>query len=470
MPSQTTIFYGSIVHSLDIDTLEYLLRAAICVQDDGKIAWIEKVVASSSLLQEVAAIHHLDITSADVTVIELEEGQFICPGLIDTHTHAPQYPNLGLGGQYQLLDWLDNLTFPREGMFGDVEYARGVYTEVVKRNLSVGTTTCCYYGSHHEASTLALAEIVVEQGQRALVGKCNMDRNSAPSCTEASAAQSVEETARLVSSIRALPGDDLVQPCVTPRFAISCSDELLAGLGQLCTQDPQLAIQTHISENVLENDQTRELFPHCETYAGVYDSFGLLRKGTILAHAVHLSLDELDLISARGAGISHCPTSNMNLSSGAGKVVDMLDRGIKVGLGSDCSGGFAIGVLAQLRNAASLSKLVAIERQGKKDKNGKALSIPTLFHMATLGGASLCRLDDVTGNFLPGKEFDALIVRPGSSPGFFTADTGVPVNKRKPWNEDKLREHFERTLFLADDRDFMDVYVRGKRVAGSRSV
>lgn len=467
--THTTLFYGSVVHSLDIDTLEYLLRAVICVQD-GKIAWIEKDVESSSLLQQIAARHNLDITSSaggdDVTVVELEEGQFLCPGLIDTHTHAPQYPNLGLGGQYQLLDWLENLTFPREGMFGDLEYARGVYTEVVKRNLSVGTTTCCYYGSIHKESTLALAEIVVEQGQRALVGKCNMDRNSAPTCTEASAEQSVEETAQLVQAIRELPGDNLVQPCVTPRFAISCTDDLLAGLGRLCADDPKLAIQTHISENALENDQTRELFPQCETYAGVYDSFGLLREGTILAHAVHLSLEELDLIKSRGAGISHCPTSNMNLQSGAGKVVDMLDRGIKVGLGSDCSGGYAIGVLAQLRNAASLSKLIALDR----GKGGKALSIPTLFHMATLGGASLCRLEDVTGNFLPDKEFDALIIRPGTSPGFFTADTGVPPEKRRKWDESKLREHFERTLFLADDRDLMDVYVRGRRVAGSRKV
>lgn len=419
------------------------------------------------------------------------------------------------------------MTFPCEANFSDLDYARAVYEQVVVRNLNAGTTTCCYYGTVHLAGTQVLADVIHRQGQRALVGKCNMDRNAPANCCDTSVTQSMEDTVALIDYIRSLPSTStittgkishspLVQPCVTPRFAIACTDDLLSSLGQLCSSDPTLAIQTHISENKLEISTTLDLFPSSKTYADVYDSFGLLREGTILAHAVHLGKQELHLIAGKGAGISHCPTSNFNLKSGGAKIGEMLDAGIKVsaednggrngrtdtgtlndtlvltlslfsfsfseqvGLGSDCSGGYALGVLPQLRNASSLSKLTALEYESAPPPSsltvlssassftGKSLPLAVLFHMATLGGASLCRLSSITGNFLPGKEFDALLVQSGKSPNFFTADLGVPLEKRRKWDAEKLKETFERFLFVSDDRDIADVYVRGRKVGGSR--
>lgn len=162
-----------------------------------------------------------------------------------------------------------------------------------------------------------------------------MDRNSPDYYIEPSAKASIEATQQLISFIRALPQENqsfepLVQPILTPRFAISCTDELLGSLGKLAASDPTLRIQTHISENPSEIEFTRKLFPEAKSYAGAYDMFGLLRNNTILAHGVHLDEDELDLIKERGAGISHCPTSNFNLSSGVAPVGKMLDKGIKV--------------------------------------------------------------------------------------------------------------------------------------------
>ena len=124
---------------------------------------------------------------------------------------------------------------------------------------------------------------------------------------------------------------------LTPRFAISTTDELIASVGQLAASDPSLAIQTHISENPAEVEYTKKLFSHLSregkpiTYAGVYDHYGLLRDNTILAHAVHLEEEELELVKERRSGISHCPTSNFNLTSGVAKVGVMLDKEIKVG-------------------------------------------------------------------------------------------------------------------------------------------
>ena len=190
-----------------------------------------------------------------------------------------------------------------------------------------------------------------------------MDRNSPDYYVEPSAEASLAATRELIAHIRTLPPpagarEPLVRPILTPRFAISCTGALLDGLGRLAAEDPALTIQTHISENESEIVLTKKLFPPGSlptprplpngtesgkaqaaksrvkdpgvTYAGVYDAFGLLRRNTILAHGVHLEEEEVALIKARGAGISHCPTSNFNLRSGCARVGMLLDRGIKV--------------------------------------------------------------------------------------------------------------------------------------------
>jgi guanine deaminase len=148
----------------------------------------------------------------------------------------------------------------------------------------------------------------------------------------------------------------------------------------------------------------------------------------------------------------------------------------QVGLGSDCSGGFALGVLPQLRNASMLSKMLAVQPQSNGHANGtkqftnKPLPIATLFYLATMGGAALCKLSDTVGNFLPGKEFDALHVTPGRSPNFFL-DVGEarPTGLTREQRRTKLKETFERFLFVSDDRDIAGVFVQGKRVGGSRA-
>lgn len=167
-----------------------------------------------------------------------------------------------------------------------------------------------------------------------------MIRYSPDYYVESSAEQSLATTEALITYIRSLPpsnmsdtittSDSLVQPIITPRFAISCTSDLLHSLGKLAASDSTLRIQTHISENPKEVALTKQLFSDSKTYAGVYDDHGLLRENTILAHAVHLEVAEMELIAKRKAGISHCPTSNFHLSSGIASVGEYLDRGIKV--------------------------------------------------------------------------------------------------------------------------------------------
>lgn len=157
-----------------------------------------------------------------------------------------------------------------------------------------------------------------------------MDRNSSAHYVEPSVPDSINATLDLISYIRALPQPRLVEPVLTPRFAISCSGTLLQELGKIALADPSLPIQTHISENRNEVQRTLELFPEATSYADVYDKHGLLGPRTILAHAIHLEETEFTLVKARGAGVSHCPTSNFNLRSGVCPVGELIDRGIKV--------------------------------------------------------------------------------------------------------------------------------------------
>lgn len=242
------------------------------------------------------------------------------------------------------------------------------------------------------------------------------------------------------------PSQALVRPILTPRFALSCTPQLLTALGKLA-EEKDLPIQTHISENTAEIDAVRQAFPTLPSYAAVYDHFGLLTPRTILAHGVHLAPSEISLIASRGAGVSHCPTSNVNLNSGAARVLALLDAGVSVGLGSDCSGGPATGILSSLRAADTVSRCLAFAGQAKR-----GLSIAEMWHLATRGGAQIAGVN--AGSFEVGREFDALWIRP-RSPGMWVREG------------ESAGAVFEKWLFTGDDRDIGAVWVRGRCVSGA---
>ncbi|KAG6865190.1 hypothetical protein C0991_004561 [Blastosporella zonata] len=471
MPPSGSIFYGAVITPKTLTSYDALPNCLLSVGASGKIDWIEENVETHAL-QDTLAQKGL----VDVDVVVLKAGEFLLPGFIDTHTHAPQLPNLGSGQQYELLDWLKNVTFPMEAKFSDIDFARRSYKSVVRRIIDCGTTTCCYYGTLHLEATKLLADIVHSNGQRAFIGKCNMDRECPDYYVEPSAETSIRDTKEFISHVRSLSQQadahhtsHLVQPILTPRFAISCTPELLTSIGELASSDTSLHIQTHISENLHEVDFVKELFPNAPNYAGVYDSFGLLRSNTILAHAVWLEDAEIKLIAERKAGISHCPTSNFNLSSGVAPVGTYLDQGVKVGLGTDVSGGYSPSILNCIQNASIASKVVAIQARNKEGSNptgfaNNQLPVATLLYLATLGGAEVCDIDSTVGSFLPGKSFDALLVdaRTGAgAPGMW-----FPEDDAKGTNKEALEGLLERFLFCGDDRNISRVYVQGRFIGG----
>ncbi|KAI6150706.1 hypothetical protein BKA82DRAFT_4118800 [Pisolithus tinctorius] len=470
-PGRYTVYYGPVINPYSSTYFDALPNCVIVVDGKGNIAHlIEKLDVTSLELQKVL-LTQIGLLDGTFTLVILEPGEFIMPGFVDTHIHACQVPNLGVGGQYELLDWLKYYTYPTESKFADKNYAARVYPSIVRRVIDSGTTTSCYYGSLHFDATMLLADIVRSKGQRAFVGKCNMDRNCPPYYIEPCAQVSLETTKCLVKHIQNLPqspaGEPLVHPVITPRFAMSCTEELLTDLGNYAKANPHIAIQTHIAETQQEVENTLKLFPDCKSYAGVYDKYKLLRHNTILGHGIYLTDEEMKLIAERGAGVAHCPASNFYLGSGMARVRKLLEHGVKVGLGTDVSGGNNPSILYTIQMASTTSKMVEI----LPNEGGKKFDTAMLLYLATLGGAEVCCLQDRIGSFERGKAFDALLVSVrddsgnpaiwGYNPGRDLTEEDTPKSA-----EEMLKEWLERFFFCGDDRNIRQVIVQGAVIGG----
>lgn len=356
-----------------------------------------------------------------------------------------------------------------ESSLRNLSKARRVYGRCVRQTLSHGTTTAAYYATTDVAATKLLADLCLAAGQRAFIGRCSMDRLGPDDYMDASVEAAVAATVSTMEYINELdPGHDLLCPVLTPRFALSCSPALLRRLGELrrATNAP---IQTHMSENEAECQAVREAFPDSASYAAVYDDHGLLTDKTILAHAIHLSEEERALVARRGAKVSHCPTSNSALASGAARVRWLLDGGVTVGLGTDVSGGYSVSVLEAVRQACLVSRHVAMVEGGRA-----ALSGQEALWMATRGGARVVGLEDRVGAFEVGMEWDAQLVTLGwvpegeddASESGFGGTSVLPVDI---FGWESWEERVMKWVFNGDDRNVSAVWVRGRKVH-SRSV
>eukprot|EP00940_MAST-03C_sp_MAST-3C-sp2_P001800 g1800.t1 len=373
------IFAGTIVHSKRLGELEVLSPGLMAVDNHGKILFCAQASTTddrSRAEAEAAALlasagpprddpdvpissplandsrfgsdgSRAHFTVADFEWIDLGE-RLLIPGFVDAHVHACQYGFMGLGVGLPLLSWLDKYTFPFESRFSDVDFAREMYAKSVTRHLRHGTTFCSYFATIHREASEELVKIARDMGQRVYVGKVNMDRNGAEKINYIETTEeSVEETERFVDNVQGM-NDPLATPVITPRFAPTCTPELMRTLASVSDRE-SLPVQTHMSENKGEIEWVKELHPECDSYADVYDKHGLLHDRTYLAHCVHCEGGELAHLAQRGSAVVHCPNSNFALRSGVCNVRSMLDRGVRVGLGTDVGGGTNPSILDAIR-------------------------------------------------------------------------------------------------------------------------
>jgi guanine deaminase len=432
------------------DQLEVVRDAVIAVDDAGAITEVE--AASSTAGARLLA--------SDAEHLATPPGTVLIPGLVDLHVHAPQWPQLGTGLDLPLERWLLEYTFPLEARYTDLAFARPVWTDLVDGLLRHGTTTATYFATVDVAATTALAEAASKAGQRAFVGRVAMDH---PEGTpewyrDPSAAAGVGASARSIDEIEAIDaGRGLVRPIITPRFTPACTDDLLRGLGELAAATGTL-VQTHSSESDWAHGHALARFGTTDTAA--LDAFGLLRRGTVLAHANHVTHDDADRIRDRGAGIAHCPLSNAYFANAVLPVRRLVGRGVGIGLGTDVSGGASPSLLGQAQDAVTMSRLLTdgIDRgKAPADRGvpGSAIDATFAFWLATLGGASV--LGAPVGLLAPGRRFDAVLVDTLSRRGSLRVWPGLDTPERV----------FEKLVRLAGPSDITGVWVDGRRVAGT---
>jgi guanine deaminase len=315
-----------------------------------------------------------------------------------------------------------------------------------------------YFATIHNEASVILAQTCLQKGQRALVGRVAMDHPDLcpDGYRDRSAEAAIEDTLAFIGDIRALAGNraGLVRPAITPRFIPSCTDALLEGLGRIAGECG-CHIQTHCSESDWQHGHVLARFGKSDAEA--LESFGLLTRETILAHSNFIAGGDLDLIRTAGAGIAHCPISNFFFGNSVFPLRQALERGLRVGLGTDISGGYSPSMLDACRAAIIASRALedgvdASIPAAQRGRPGSRINHREAFWLATAGGGEALNLP--VGQFAPGYAFDALLI-----------DVNAPGSNVQIWQEaDSLDDVLQKILFNAARANIATVWVQGRPV------
>jgi len=415
------IYRANIIYTPDPGRLEIIEHGYIVVKSNGLVDGIYKELPENMDWRR--------------QVMDFGD-KILIPAFNDLHVHAPQYRNMGLALDLELLPWLNTYTFPEETKYSDPDYARRMYRRFVHELWMQGTMRSAVFATIHPEATRILADLFIQAGMGAYVGLVGMNRNSPDTLQNT--------TAGLIDGMRMLKahldehGDGRVQPIITPRFVPSCSDKMLGALGEYASETG-LPVQSHLSENRSEIDWVKELEPDSTCYGDAYNKYGLFgQTPTLMAHCCYTDGEEMELMRKNGVYVVHCPMSNSNLSSGMAPIRKFLNAGINVALGTDVSAGHHMSMLRVMQYAIQVSKLNYAQTRGEMT----FLSLSEVFYLATKGGGSFF---GKVGSFEPGYEFDALLID----------DTYLN------YDHYTLEQRLERYIYLGDDRDIKRRFCRG---------
>ncbi|HEV2707095.1 MAG TPA: 5'-deoxyadenosine deaminase [Pyrinomonadaceae bacterium] len=343
----------------------------------------------------IEAIGDVSASAADITIDA--RGCAVLPGFVQTHVHLCQTLFRGAADDLQLIDWLKRRVWPMEAAHNSASArasARLAVAEMVR-----GGTTCALTMETVEHTDEAF-RVVLETGFRATVGKCMMDKGGGdvPRQLHEQTRDSIGESLALLEKWHGR-ADGRVRYCFAPRFAVSCTDELLREVGRLARTHGVL-IHTHASENRTEIELV-------ESETGMrnvlyLDAVGLTGRHVLLAHCVHLDDAETAVLATTGTHVAHCPSSNLKLGSGLAPVAQLLERGVSVSLGADgaaCNN--RLDMFTEMRTAALLQKIV---------RGTEALPARRVLRMATIDGARALGLADEIGSLEAGKRADLSII------------------------------------------------------------
>ena len=428
----STVYLGTLAHLTanpfeTSDALEIIEFGALWVDEKGMIIDYGK---RSDILAKVPEAW-----------IEDYDDAWLIPGMIDGHVHYPQYyATAAQGGQ--LLDWLVQSILPAETAFADPAFANDTAKRFIRHLLSCGTTTAMVFGSQFAQANEALFIAAKELGIRLISGATLMDTpaDGIPKALLQTPKQAQADAEKLIAICLDEP---LLHYAITPRYALSCSEEMMMMCHGLLHNHPETYLQTHINENRNEIKAILAHFNQCKDYLEVYERYGLVTDRTVLAHNLHPSDGELDRIGQAQCSICHCPSSNLFLGSGLFPLSHHIKHGINIALGTDIGAGVSFSLWSNLSDAYKIQQL-----------QGLSLNPEHLLYSATLGGAKALHLENETGNFSTGKSAD-----------FFVLDY-----HQSDYLSERLRRcnSLEAQLFcllhLASERQVESTYVRGRRV------
>ena len=361
----------------------------------------------------------------------------IIPAFSDLHIHASQFVQRGVGMDKLLFDWLNDYTFPQEARFASMDYAKNVYDQVVTELLRQGTLHASLFTTIHYDASDYLFRALADKGMYAYVGKVNMDMNSPEYLCETTE-ESLKETERFLAEHQ---GKGTVQPILTPRFAPTCSEPLMKGLGELAAKY-HCGLQTHLVESQAEVKWTMELFPNYGSDAEIYERNGLLEHGpSIFAHYIFPSQADLDIIRKAGSVTVHCPDATTNIIAGIMPAKALSEKGVPIAMGCDIGGGQHAAVYRQVARAVQLSKL----KEFYEPEGNGSITFAQAFHMATKAGGSVF---DRVGSLEKGYRFNALVLDGLEDEGFTLSP----------------EERAERFCYAGDDRNIIGRFIDGKEI------
>lgn len=413
------IIHGDIIHSES--------PAALSVHEDAYIAVEDGAVRG--IFPQVPE------TYSALPVRDFGRG-LIIPAFSDLHIHASQFLQRGVGMDCLLFDWLERYTFPQESNFRDPAYAAAVYDALVRELLRHGTFHASLFTTVHAGASDYLFRALERHGMYGWVGKVNMDQN-APDFLREDTETSLRETEAFV---RDHAGRGRVRPILTPRFAPTCSERLMRGLGDIAARYG-CGVQTHLCESREEVKTALELYPSCACDAEIYARAGLLDHGpSIFAHVIFPSERDKELLRQAGGVAVHCPDATVNITAGIMPTARLAEEGLSIALGTDVGGGHCLGVYRQAARAVQASKVKEFY-----EPENRRLTFPEAFYLATAAGG---RCFGAVGTFAEGSRFDALVVDGLEDPGF-----PLPPAER-----------LERFCYTGDDRNIVERYIDGVRL------
>ncbi|WP_445116969.1 guanine deaminase [Acinetobacter sp. WZC-1] len=400
------------------------IEDGLLITEQGKIKWFGAWQDGQAQLSGHSELQHYP-------------DQLIIPGFIDMHIHFPQTEMIGAYGE-QLLQWLNNYTFPTEMQFEDKAYADQIAAFFVHELLKNGTTTAMVFCTVHPQSVDALFEAAAQYQMRLIAGKVMMDRH-APDALCDTAESAYQDSRQLIEKWHG-KGRNLY--AITPRFAPTSTPEQLARAGQLKAEFPGVYVHTHLSENKNEIAWVRELFPERSNYLDVYHHYGLTGERSVFAHCVHLEDAEWDCMHKTNSAIAFCPTSNLFLGSGLFPLSKSWEKQVRVGLGTDIGAGTSFCQLQTLNEAYKVQQL-----------QGNQLSAFESLYHATLGGAAALQLDDQLGNFNVGKEADFVVLNLKAT----------ALQQLRQQRARTIEDALFALMTLGDERNIQATYIYGQK-------